>query len=88
MDIWSGGRYYDSEWAEDAADDAFAEDLTDLWHEATGAERQQITKERGALDIRDKARREFTATEWAVLSRHRAAIEATWYREEPTEAPF
>ena len=80
MDIWQGAQYYDSDWAEEAADDAFAADLADLWEEATPAERRQIAKERGALGVKGKARRDLTATEWAALERRREWRMHEWGR--------
>jgi hypothetical protein len=78
-DIWSGGRYMDADWAHEAADDAWADDLNEVWAEATPAQRKAIARERGALDIRDKARRNWTPTEQAI---YLSLCHAQWLRDE------
>ena len=79
-DIWSGGHYSDSDpdWAHEAADDAWAEDLKEVWAEATPAQRKAIARERGALDIRDRARRDWTNTEYAI---YLSLCRAQWLRD-------
>jgi hypothetical protein len=88
-DIWSGGRYYDSDWAHEAADDAWAADLKEVWADATPEQRKAIARERGALDIRDKARRNWTDTEQAI---YLDLCRAQWLRDERRidgdEVPF
>ena len=88
-DIWSGDRYMDSDWEHEAADDAWAADLKEVWAEATPAQRKAIARERGALGITDKARRDWTPTEAAI---YLDLCRAQWLRDarriDSDEVPF
>lgn len=64
---------------DDEAADNFCNLLKEIWADATGAQRRQIAKERGALGIKDKAPRDLTNTERAVIE---AFIKSEADREE------
>jgi hypothetical protein len=89
-DIWCGARHYDSDEAESAAQDSFEADLAAIWADATPAQRRAISHERWARGIRSKARRDLTATEWAVLDGLSRAAWLAAQRAEPgpDEVPF
>lgn len=89
-DIWSGGHYYDLDEALAHAQDCFEEDLREIWQEATGAQRIQISKERGVLGITDKLRRALTATEQQIADELSRALYEASLRQEPApgEVPF
>ena len=74
---------------DDVADDAWAADLKEVWAEATPAQRKAIARERGALGITDKARRDWTDTEQAI---YLDLCRAQWLRDErridDDEVPF
>lgn len=76
--VWQATRWgYVPVDPDDAPTEAelFAEQLAEIWQDATPQERRAIARERGALGVRDKRPRDLTATEQDVIDNLRRMSE-------------